>query len=122
MFFDRKETPLPVECESCGSEEMSFGGMGKWDDNSLTWLKGTSVCGSCGHDVKVDQQEFDVDGGEWKRIERKIYSPFWRAAHNLIAHPLLAIYRPWGDKLHEYTADKMYEPNDKYTEVVTDND
>ena len=58
---------------------------------------------------------------EWKRIERKIYSGRWRAVHNLIAHPLLAIYRPLGEKLHEYTAERMYRPNGEKP-IITDND
>ena len=58
---------------------------------------------------------------EWKRIERKIYSKSWRAVHNLIAHPMLTIYRPFGEWLHDFTAGKMYEPNGK-DPIVTDND
>lgn len=49
----------------------------------------------------------------WRRIERPVYSRIWRVIHNLIAHPLLAIYRPIGQKLHDYTAEKMYKPNGK---------
>jgi hypothetical protein len=60
--------------------------------------------------------------GEWKRIERKIYSKWWRAAHNLIAHPFLTIYRPWGEWLHAYTANKMYEPRVDVNPTVTDSD
>jgi hypothetical protein len=59
---------------------------------------------------------------EWKRIERKIYSPFWRAIHNVVAHPLLFLYRPLGDRLHEYTATKMYEPKPGVTPKTTDTD
>lgn len=58
----------------------------------------------------------------WKRVERRIYSPFWRFAHNVVAHPMLAFYRPWGEKLHEWTANKMYEPRDGLSPIVTDND
>ena len=60
--------------------------------------------------------------GKWKRIERRIYSPFWRAMHNLIAHPMLAIYRPWGDRLHEWTAKHMYKPRGTLSPVISDND
>lgn len=52
----------------------------------------------------------------FKRIERPIRHKGWQFLHNFIAHPLLAIYRPWGAKLHEYTAVRMYsdDPNDWY--------
>jgi len=60
--------------------------------------------------------------GEWRRIKRKIYSPFWRGVHNLLAHPLLTIYRPLGEKLHDYTARKMYEPRPDVEPTETDHD
>ena len=60
--------------------------------------------------------------GKWKRVERRIYSPFWRAMHNIIAHPMLAIYRPLGEALHEFTARKMYEPRGGLPPIVTNND
>lgn len=50
---------------------------------------------------------------EWRRIERPVFSRFWRAIHNLVAHPLLALYRPLGLILHEYTANRMYKDNGK---------
>ena len=59
---------------------------------------------------------------KWKRVERRIYSPFWRAMHNLIAHPMLAIYRPLGEYLHEFTARKMYEPRGDLPPIITNND
>ena len=73
-------------------------------DSTLTGLPG----------VDVDEQ------GQWKRIERTIHSPFWRAMHNLIAHPMLAIYRPLGERLHEWTATRMYAGTGPG--VVTNND
>ena len=60
--------------------------------------------------------------GEWRRIERPIYSKFWRGIHNLIAHPLLTIHRPTGQRLHDYTARKMYTPQPGVNPDVTDND
>lgn len=63
-----------------------------------------------------------VAKGQWRRIERRIYSPFWRAMHNLIAHPMLAVYRPWGEWLHEWTADRMYRPTDGRSPIVSAND
>ena len=72
------------------------------------------------HDLKMPTEESEEE--QWKRIERRIYSRWWRAAHNLLAHPLLTVYRPWGEKLHDYTAEKMYEPRPGIEPVVTDND
>lgn len=46
---------------------------------------------------------------EWRRIERPIQSSWWQAMHNMVAHPLLTIYRPWGERFHAYTAARMYE-------------
>jgi hypothetical protein len=60
---------------------------------------------------------FPNQEGEWVRIERKIHSPFWRAIHNLVAHPLLTLYRPLGEKLHDYTAERMYEDNGRKPEI-----
>jgi hypothetical protein len=31
----------------------------------------------------------------------------WWIIHNLIAHPLLVLYPKLGNKLHDYTANKM---------------
>lgn len=45
---------------------------------------------------------------EWRRIKRPVYSRFWRVVHNIVAHPMLAIYRPAGQVLHDWTASKMY--------------
>lgn len=65
-----------------------------------------------------EAEQGDQSIAEWKqeqaskqfiRIERPIRSKFWQALHNCIAHPMLTIYRPLGVKLHQYTADKMYE-------------
>jgi len=64
----------------------------------------------------------EVSELEWKRIERRIYSPFWRAIHNLFAHPMLAIYRPWGERLHEWTAEKMYRQRGDKPPIITDAD
>lgn len=76
------------------------------------------------HDYKPPPKPlFDPEPeGEWQSIERRIYSRWWRAAHNLLAHPLLTIHRPLGEKLHDYTAQKMYEPRPDVDPVVTDND
>ena len=74
---------------------------------------------------KPPVQEIQNDGRrkpKWKRVERRIYSPFWRAMHNIIAHPMLAVYRPWGEALHEFTARKMYEPQGGLSPIITDND
>ena len=74
---------------------------------------------------KPPVQEIQNDGRrkpKWKRVQRRIYSPFWRGMHNLIAHPMLAIYRPLGEALHEFTARKMYEPRGGLPPIVTDND
>jgi hypothetical protein len=60
--------------------------------------------------------------GKWRRVERRIYSRFWRAIHNLIAHPMLAIYRPWGEKLHKWTEDKMYTPKGNLPPIISDKD
>ena len=60
--------------------------------------------------------------GEWKRIVRPVYSGFWRNVHNLVAHPMLAIYRPLGQKLHDYTAERMYEERPGVTPINTDSD
>lgn len=49
----------------------------------------------------------------WRKTERPVYSRFWRAVHNVVAHPLLALYRPLGLRIHEYTANKMYKDNGK---------
>lgn len=59
---------------------------------------------------------------EWKRVKRRIYSPFWRFLHNTVAHPMLAICRPIGEKLHQYTADKMYKPKDGKDPIISDTD
>ena len=59
---------------------------------------------------------------KYHRIVRPVYSKFWRAIHNLIAHPMLAIYRPWGQKLHDWTAEKMYTPIEGRTPINTDSD
>ena len=73
----------------------------------------------------TDEETTDLLGspedGEWVRIERKIHSPFWRGVHNLVAHPLLTLYRPWGEKLHDYTAERMYADNGR-PPVVSDKD
>jgi len=45
---------------------------------------------------------------KWRRIKRPVFSKFWRVVHNVVAHPMLAVYRPWGQRLHEWTAEKMY--------------
>lgn len=53
--------------------------------------------------------DYNKKENNWIRIERKIYSPFWRFVHNFFAHPLMAIYRPLGERMHEWTAEKMYK-------------
>ena len=60
--------------------------------------------------------------GEWRRVQRRIYSPFWRFLHNALANPMLAIYRPWGERLHEWTEKKMYEPRGDLPPIVSDKD
>jgi hypothetical protein len=101
MFHDYKPLPLDLPTDEEREEEAKK----KRDgirDGSLSGLPG-------------------VDGkGEWKRIERVIHSPFWRAMHNLIAHPMLAIYRPLGERLHDYTATRMYAGTGPG--IVTNND
>ena len=82
------------------------------------------------HDYKPPPSDPEVlepwqqppEEGEWQRIKRPIYSKFWRGVHNLIAHPLLAIHRPTGERLHDYTAERMYEPRPGVDPIVTDND
>ena len=32
---------------------------------------------------------------------------FWYSVHNLIAHPLLVLWPPLGNRLHDWTADRM---------------
>ncbi len=51
---------------------------------------------------------FDVKETRYIRVRRIIHSPFWNKIHNLFAHPMIAIYRPWGERLHNWTAEKMY--------------
>lgn len=51
---------------------------------------------------------FDKKEKRYVRVKRIIHSPFWNRVHNLVAHPMLAIYRPWGERLHDWTAEKMY--------------
>jgi hypothetical protein len=51
---------------------------------------------------------YDEKRQRYIRVRRIIHSPFWNFIHNLIAHPLIAIYRPWGERLHNWTAEKMY--------------
>ena len=73
-------------------------------------------------DGDVVFESTDKTYSEWKRVQRRIYSPFWRFIHNLIAHPLLAICRPIGERLHEFTAKKMYEPRGTLPLIVSDDD
>jgi hypothetical protein len=58
----------------------------------------------------------------WQRVQRRIYSPFWRAMHNLVAHPWLVICRPIGEFLHEFTAERMYTPKGDKPPIVSDAD
>lgn len=51
---------------------------------------------------------YDVERRKYIRVKRVIWSKRWLKVHNLIAHPMLTIYRPFGKWLHEYTAKKMY--------------
>lgn len=53
--------------------------------------------------------DYNEEKDEWKRIKRPVYSKFWRVMHNFVAHPMLAVYRPLGQKLHDWTAEKMYK-------------
>lgn len=52
---------------------------------------------------------YDVEEAKYIRVRRVIYSRFWNVIHNVIAHPMLSIYRPLGEILHEWTAEKMYK-------------
>jgi hypothetical protein len=84
MFHDYK--PLPSDPADPDKEK------DKMRQRSVSGLPG------------VDEDEH----GQWQRVERTIRSPFWRAMHNLIAHPMLSIYRPLGERLHDWTATRMY--------------
>lgn len=61
---------------------------------------------------------YNVRDKKYVRVRRKIYSKFWRAIHNLIAHPMLVVYRPLGEWLHEWTATKMYAGGPQSLEEV----
>jgi hypothetical protein len=66
---------------------------------------------------------YDQEEKKYIRTKRIIWSKFWLAIHNLIAHPMLTIYRPLGEWLHEYTAERMYKgpqkvKDDKDTEIT----
>ncbi len=76
------------------------------------------------HDFKpiVHDSPDDFRQDEWKRIVRPIYSRFWRGVHNIIAHPLMGIYRPLGKQLHDYTAKQMYQPRIGVKPINTDSD
>lgn len=62
--------------------------------------------------------------GEWiivedsapQRVERPIRNKWYQFLHNTLAHPMLALCRPLGVKLHEWTAKRMYsdDPDDWY--------
>jgi hypothetical protein len=60
---------------------------------------------------------FDRRDRRYIRVRRVIHSRLWNTIHNLIAHPLIAIYRPWGERLHNWTATKMYDGPQSLTEV-----
>jgi hypothetical protein len=51
---------------------------------------------------------YDQEEQKYIRTRRVIWSKFWLAIHNVIAHPMLFFYRPFGEWLHEYTAERMY--------------
>jgi len=61
--------------------------------------------------------DYDKQERRYIRDERTIHSPFWRAIHNLVAHPMLTIYRPLGVKLHDWTAEHMYKDKQSLTHV-----
>jgi hypothetical protein len=63
---------------------------------------------------------YDQEERKYIRVKRVIHSKFWLAVHNLVAHPMLAIYRPLGEWLHEYTAKKMYEGPQRLREEDTE--
>lgn len=52
---------------------------------------------------------FDSHQHRYIVVRRVIHSPFWRAMHNLFAHPFLVLLPPLGRWLHEYTRFRMYE-------------
>ncbi len=60
---------------------------------------------------------FDRKAQRYIRVKRIIHSPFWRAMHNLFAHPLKVLIPRLGDWLHDYTAAKMYNGPQDMTEV-----
>ena len=53
--------------------------------------------------------EFAWMDDELVRFTRPIRNRWWRAVHNLVAHPMLEFYRPWGERLHDWTAERMYD-------------
>ncbi len=74
------------------------------------------------HPWQWSKRGFSSVPREWRRVTRRIYSPFWRAVHNMVAHPLLTIYRPLGEYLHELTAVRMYKQHGDWPPIVSDND
>jgi len=66
--------------------------------------------------------DYNAKENQWYRIRRPIYSKRWRTVHNLIAHPLMAVYRPLGERLHDFTAKKMYEKKPGRNPIWTDSD
>lgn len=38
---------------------------------------------------------------------------FWGIVHNLIAHPLLIFETSWGDRFHDWTAEKAWPAGDE---------
>lgn len=97
MFFDYREEVEEYEREQVGSINVN--------------------------EDKKKHTEFRRDyRGEWRRIKRPVYSRFWRAIHNLVAHPMLAIHRPTGQKLHDWTAEKMYEKPSKAAKPISQAD
>lgn len=59
---------------------------------------------------------YDVEERKYIRVKRVIHSRFWNVIHNVFAHPMLSIYRPWGKLLHEWTGEKMYKGGPQSTQ------
>ena len=74
------------------------------------------------HPWKWTQRDDDTPPVGYRRVRRRIYSRFWRAMHNLIAHPWLVICRPIGEFFHEFTAEQMYAPRGNKPPIMSDTD
>ena len=52
----------------------------------------------------------DVRGltrGAGMRAARVLRKRGWRAVHNIVAHPMLEVCPLWGERLHDWTAERM---------------